>query len=248
MNASPRILVFQHIAIEHPGTFRDLMRAGGLDWTAVELDEGDKIPALDAFDILIVMGGPMDVWQEAEHPWLVAEKRAIHSWVAEQRKPFLGLCLGHQLLAEALGGTVAPAAQPEVGVMNVQLTPTGQSHPLWAGVQATLPVLQWHGAEVTRLPEDAQILASSEACRINAMSVGDCAFGMQFHVELTPDTVSEWGAVPEYEQSLEATMGAGALARMDAEASAQMNDFRNCAAQIYKNFMQLADTQLRQLA
>ena len=235
-----RILVFQHVAVEHPGTLRDMMRGDGLDWTTVELDEGEVIPDLNQFDILIVMGGPMDVWQEAEHPWLVAEKAAIRTWVTEYQKPYLGLCLGHQLLADALGGTVGPAATPEIGVMNVHLSAAGQTHPLLQGVDSTIPVLQWHSAEVTALPAGAQVLASSPACDVNAMAVGENAFGMQFHVELSADTVREWGDIPEYEQALEASMGAGALTRLDAEAAARMDTFRACAAQVYRNFMEIA--------
>ncbi len=76
-----KILVFQHVAIEHPGSFRDVIAAGGHTMHQVELDEGDAIPPLDDYDVLLVMGGPMDVWEEAKHPWLLAEKRAIRACV-----------------------------------------------------------------------------------------------------------------------------------------------------------------------
>lgn len=114
-----RIVVFQHIACEHPGTFRDFMRADGVALHSVELDAGEPIPSLDTFDVLMVMGGPMDVWQKTEHTWLEPEIAAIRDWVTAGKRRFLGFCLGHQLLAEALGGTVAPAREPEIGVMTV---------------------------------------------------------------------------------------------------------------------------------
>jgi len=82
-----RVLVFQHIAIEHPGIFRDFLAADGVAWDAVELDAGDPIPPLDGYDALLVMGGPMDVWEEDAHPWLAAEKRAIRAAVAERAMP-----------------------------------------------------------------------------------------------------------------------------------------------------------------
>ena len=99
-----KLLVFQHIECEHPGIFRGLLDGAGIQWDAVELDVGEKIPAFESYDALWVMGGPMDVWDEDECPWLVPEKAAIRHWVCDLKKPYLGFCLGHQLLADALGG------------------------------------------------------------------------------------------------------------------------------------------------
>src|SRR6185369_7395324 len=113
-----RILVLQHASVEHPGIFREFFRADGYAWDTVELDAGETIPALEPYDFMLVMGGPQDTWQEAEHPWLVAEKAAIRRFVLDMRRPYLGICLGHQLLAAALGGKVQPGT-PEVGVLAV---------------------------------------------------------------------------------------------------------------------------------
>jgi GMP synthase-like glutamine amidotransferase len=100
-----RFLVFQHIASEHPGIFRKFFAADGVAWEASELDIGEAIPPLETYDALPVMGGPMDVWDADDCPWMVEEKRAIRRWVRELDRPFIGLCLRHQLLADALGGT-----------------------------------------------------------------------------------------------------------------------------------------------
>ena len=113
MSKPPRLLVFQHIALEHPGIFRDFLAEDGIEWDAVELDEGEAISDLGAYDGLWVMGGPMDVWEEEAHPWFVAQKAAIHEAVRDRGLPFFGLCLGHQLLADSLGGRVGKAATPE---------------------------------------------------------------------------------------------------------------------------------------
>ena len=137
--AEPRVLVFQHIAIEHPGVFRDFLREDGIGWTAVELDEGEPIPDLDAYGALWVMGGPMDVWEDDVHPWLVPERAAIREAVVERKMPFFGFCLGHQLLAQALGGEVGPAAAPEIGIMEVELTEAGRVSSIFQAWTTSIP-------------------------------------------------------------------------------------------------------------
>ena len=236
----PRILVFQHIAIEHPGVFRDYMQDAGIRWQAVELDAGEPIPDLGGYDALWVMGGPMDVWQEDEHPWLAPEKAAIREAVVERRMPFFGFCLGHQLLAEAMGGEVGRAATPEVGIMDIELTEAGRNHPVFAGLPSRGPCLQWHGAEVTKAPAGASVLARSPACRVQALAFGDAVVSVQYHVELTTDTVPQWGEVPEYAAALEATLGAGALVRLRAEAQHAMADFNHTARVLFDNWLGVA--------
>jgi GMP synthase-like glutamine amidotransferase len=200
-----RALVLQHHPDEHPGALASLLTAAGLTITTVELDEGERIPALGEFDMLIAMGGPMDVWQEAEHPWLVTEKAAIRHWVTELDRPYLGVCLGHQLLADALGGTVGPMAKPEIGVVEISLTPKG----LYDGVFGHLPEvvhgLQWHGAAVERPPVGATVLAGNDHCAVQALRVGARAWGVQFHVEVEASTIPKWAQVPEYEDALART-------------------------------------------
>ena len=232
-----RVLVLQHIACEHPGIFRDYMAEDDIEWQAVELDEGEPIPDLDGFDVLVSMGGPMDVWQTDEHPWIASELAAIREWVGQSRRPFLGFCLGHQLLAEALGGEVGPAAQPEIGVMPVRLTDAGRASPFLRGVPDEFLCLQWHSAEVVQVPAGAEVLISSPACAVNALSCADRAFSVQFHVELTPSTVSEWGEIPEYARALESALGEGALARLNDEAAANMSAFASLSRTLYRNFM-----------
>ena len=128
-----RVLVFQHIDCEHPGSLRQFLAEDKVEWDAVNLHLGEPIPNLNDYDALWVMGGPMDVWDIEECPWLVPEKAAIREWVSVLGKPYLGLCLGHQLLADALGGTCGPQKTPEIGVLEIELTEEGKLDPLFQG-------------------------------------------------------------------------------------------------------------------
>jgi len=202
-----RVLVFQHLPEEDPGAIGPLLTEAGFELTAVELDHGEAIPDLAEFDILLVMGGPMDVWQEDEHSWLVTEKLAIRRWVSEFQRPYLGVCLGHQLLGDAMGGTVGAMATAEIGVPDIMVTPDGALDPIFFHLPAVVPGLQWHHAEVTQIPPDGVALASNSACAVQAMRVGTSAWGVQFHMEVGVSTIDEWAAVPEYEEVLTAAGG-----------------------------------------
>lgn len=235
-----RILVLQHHVAEHPGILRDFMAADGVDWDAVQLQQGEALPALGGYDALWVMGGPQDVWQEDEHPWLVPEKRLIHEAVFERAMPFLGCCLGHQLLGEVAGGRCAAMTTAEVGVRDVALSGEGHDDRLLDGIDAQFKALQWHGAEVIEVPQNVAVLARSPACAVQAIRVGERAWGLQYHVEVTEHTVGEWGAIPEYTAALEQALGTGALPELETEARANMEAFNRDARVLYRNFMAAA--------
>lgn len=240
-----KFLVFQHLDIEHPGVFREFWRESGVEWTTVGFEHGDPIPAdLNAYDALVVMGGPMDVWQIDEHPWLVAEIVAIRRFVVELGRPFLGVCLGHQLLAQALGGEVGPARSPEVGACPVRLTEAAASDVVFRGLSSPLMTFQWHAAEVRRAPPGAVVLGETDLCRVQAFRWGGRAYGVQFHAEITEQTPAEWQSVPAYERSLEATLGAGGSDRLAAETQRLLPIYRDTAKHLSRNFATLVRTGL----
>jgi GMP synthase (glutamine-hydrolysing) len=214
------LLVLQHIACEPPAAFEDELRARGLDLVRVELDEGEEPPDWRGFEGMIVMGGPMGAYDDDAHPWLAGEKRMLRE-AAESGHPVWGVCLGAQLLAAALGANVYPGGQgAEVGVLPVELTDAAASDPVFAGAPRSFPALQWHG-DTFDLPDGATLLASSPAYLNQAFSYRN-AYALQFHLEVTPALAREWGEVPAYVDSLEGTLGPGALPGLlaDVQASA----------------------------
>ncbi len=242
---SPRVLIFQHGPYCPPETLGDHLAADGIKPTVVELDRGAPIPDLESFDILMVMGGAMDVWEEAENPWLVPEKAAIRRWVNALDKPYLGVCLGHQLLAEAVGGSVRAAAKPEMALLQIELTPAGQAHPLFSGFGKGKRALQWHGSEVTSLPSHAVLLANTEECSVTAFATGAAAFGVQYHVEATDQSVGTWSNMPESCAKLERLHGPSAASRLRQEVAAAMPELRANSRRFYDNFMGIARARLR---
>lgn len=233
-----KILVLQHAPVEHPGIFRRFLSEDGHSYDAVELDDGERLPEIQRYDALWVMGGPMDVWQEEWHPWLREEKAFIRDCVVEKGVPFLGLCLGHQLLAEALDGSVGPAEVPEVGVLDVRLTEAGAAGVLFDGFPEVFPCLQWHSAEVTQMPSGAQCLASSAACPVQAMKWGTRAYSAQFHIEVENDTVENWAGIPDYATALTSAMGVNGAERLARDVSAQSVAFNEMAERFYINWHQ----------
>ena len=230
-----KFLVLQHINIEHPGIFLKFMKEDNIKIDTIELDDNQKIPKLDLYDAMIVMGGPMDTWQEEAYPWLKPEKEAIHKFACINKKPYLGLCLGAQLLSEAVGGKVRKMKTPEIGVLKVSVM---DDKSLFKGLNKDLKVLQWHSYEAHDLPDSANLLASSSECKVQAFSFNK-AFGLQFHVEQTNKTVPEWACVPEYKSALENTLGENALEKFKRDVEQNLNVFNDSAKIIYKNFKKI---------
>jgi GMP synthase-like glutamine amidotransferase len=231
-----RVVVFQHLACEHPGIWREFLREDSADVTTVELDQDDAIPTLAEADALLVFGGPMNVDEHARFHWLVPEIAAIRQ-AALRGLPVFGVCLGAQLLARALGAPVTRNPIPEVGLLDVDLTDDGASDPLFVGWPRRASVVQWH-SDTFALPASATLLATSPACRNQAFRYGECAYGLQFHPEVTADMVAEWADVPEYAdvmRRLQDSPEGGPFVRVQAEA--ELLALR--ARQLYRNFTAL---------
>jgi GMP synthase-like glutamine amidotransferase len=230
-----RALCFQHIDCEGPGLLGEFLAQRGVALHTVHLDHGDPIPDPREYDALLVLGGPMNVYEEDRHPFLRAEDRAIRRALAAG-VPYLGFCLGSQLLAKALGAPVTQNPVKEIGFFEVALTPEGLRDPLLAGLPDPLPVFQWHG-DTFAIPAGAVHLASSPVCRNQAFRHGRVAYGLQFHVEVTRAMVAEW--LEAYAEEAALTPGVQ-TARIFGEADAWLGRMRGAAERMFANFLDLA--------
>ena len=233
-----KLLVLQHIACEHPGAFRDVLRERGVDWTAVELDEGEPLPEWQQFDGVVAMGGPMGANDEAAHPWLEEEKLLIAEAV-DAGLPFLGVCLGAQLLASAFEAGVWTMPAAEVGLLPVERTAAGEADPVLGPLATPIVTLQWHG-DTFDLPRDAVLLASSPVAPNQAFRLGEAAYAVQFHLEVTPEMAAAWADVPAYRDSLAATLGPAAGDAFLREVAARAPELTGQARALFSNWLDVA--------
>ena len=152
---------------------------------------GDRLPkTFDHLDAVISLGGPMNVYEEDKYPFLKEENVFLRG-ILERGIPFMGICLGGQLLAKASGSKVGRSPEKEIGFSPVQLTVAGKKDPLFQGVAGPLDVFQWH-EDMFEVPAAGTLLASSSVCPNQAFRVGKCAYGVQFHIEITDKSIREW--------------------------------------------------------
>ncbi|MGI8664773.1 MAG: type 1 glutamine amidotransferase [Jatrophihabitans sp.] len=188
------ILVIENGRDAPVGRLGDWLRSAGAELDVRCVPAGDRLPEdLTGHAALVVLGGSMGAYDDHRAPWLPA-LRALLGEAVRTELPTLGICLGGQLLAVATGGTVAPAETPEYGAQLVAKRQAAATDPLLRGLPITPDVLQWHVDEVSQLPPGAVQLASSPVCEQQAFRVGRLAWGTQFHIETTPETVIAWAA------------------------------------------------------
>ncbi len=234
--AKLRFLVLQNVECEGPGLLGELMLENNVSFDRVELYAGDSIPDHTPYHALLVMGGPMSVHDELEHPFIAEEVAFIRNVVAAG-VPFLGICLGGQLLAKALGAAVTANPVKEIGFGYVELTEEGKTDRLFRGLRSPLPVFQWHG-ETFGVPTQALLMASSDACAHQAFRYGQCAYGLQFHLEVTPIMLAEWADA--YREELEALGPAAREDVLPGDIDGKCGLLRVEAQKLFANFMLLA--------
>lgn len=188
MGAALNVHCLQHVPFEGPANIAKWIHARRHRLTTTRLDRGEALPGLDRVDWIVVMGGPMNVYEYRHHPWLRDEKRYLEAALAAN-KTLLGVCLGAQLLADVLGGKVYQNPEKEIGWWPVAFRPSGLVDCLFPGAPRELTVFHWHG-DTFDLPTGATWLASSPGCEHQAFALGERVIGLQFHLESTPASVA----------------------------------------------------------
>ena len=228
--------MFKHMPSQNPGIFRSFAQAQGVEFCEVDLHAGEKIPDLKDFDALWVMGGSMNVWEEEKYPWLIEEKQVIRRAVNELNMPFLGICLGHQLLAEAMGGKVAKAENYEIGLFEVSSTDEGLNHPFLHNIPSSSQWVNVHLAEVVRAPEQAVILATSSQCQNHIMQIGKNAYSCQFHPEVCDHTLEEWMKIPGIPEALDGLLGSEGLAYFEFSIKNNLPANNAASSTLFRNW------------
>ncbi|MBO0840838.1 MAG: type 1 glutamine amidotransferase [Sciscionella sp.] len=189
--ARARLLLIQPSEMDPPGPLADWLAEAGARIEHVR-PEREPLPDLDGYQGVICLGGPMRTHDDAAHPWL-ADLRALLAGAVTDAVPTLTICLGAQLLAVSVGGRVRPMpAGPEVGTLLVAKRDAAAGDPLFADAPFMPDVVQFHTDEVHVLPPNSELLAASLRCSNQAFRIGNCAYGVQFHIETTPELVLDW--------------------------------------------------------
>ncbi len=229
------ILILKHIAIEGAGTIETFFESQGYDFSVLELYKGEKLPSdLSNLDAVIVMGGPMNVYEEDKYPFLKAENVFIQR-ILKEEIPYLGICLGAQLLAKAAGAKVTAAPKKEIGWFEVTLTKDGKADPLFKGLPRDFDVFQWHG-DTFEIPGSGKHLAQNKDCPNQALRVGNLAYGLQFHVEVTEDIIKDWVEADNHFKNTPAGR------EMINEYAKIKNIFNQRAEVVYKNFLKVIES------
>jgi GMP synthase-like glutamine amidotransferase len=178
-----RLHSLQHVPFEHLAAIAPWAQARGWTLSTTHLYDGEALPSQDTMDWLVIMGGPMNIYEEERYPWLAAEKRFIAQAV-EAGKTVLGICLGAQLIADALGAAVVRGPHPEIGWFPVRKDPEADHTAVGRMLPASFDAFHWHGDTFT-LPEGAVPLGRSEACACQGFIYKERVLALQFHLETT---------------------------------------------------------------
>lgn len=241
-----RVLVFQHVAAEPLGTLDALIRRRGHRIRFVNFSrDPEATPAVDRYDALVVLGGPMNVHDGGSHPHLNTEMRCIEQ-ALKRNMPILGICLGSQLLAHVLGARVEHAPHWEIGWYAIRPTTMGASDPVMGHVEEEMTVFQWHQCAF-EIPTDAHQLATGSPLPNQAFRYGTCAYGFQFHLEMEQRLIERWLNQPGYRKELEAATETASADEIRHQTSLHLPRMEATAERVFGSFLDMIGTPVRKI-
>jgi GMP synthase-like glutamine amidotransferase len=184
------VLIIKHVNIERPGLIESCLNQENIPYRILDLEKGDLFPKADHSKGIVILGGPMNVYEEDRYPFLRGEDLFIKE-STRRGKPILGICLGAQLIAKALGAKVSRAPFKEIGWYDVSLTRFASRDPCFSGFPKTFPVFQWHG-DTFEIPDAGKLIATSPSVPHQAFRYGTNVYGLQFHLEVSEKMIQEW--------------------------------------------------------
>lgn len=232
-----RVLALVNIFDDPPGHLGEIMQERGITCDIINVED-TPLPDPKGYDAIIALGGPQHAAADDKHPYLAQEKVLIRQAV-EQDIPYLGICLGGQLLAHALGAPVTKHHMIELGFLEVQLTEEGKADPLFASLPDHLRVFQWH-LDIFDIPSGGIRLATNENAPNQAFRYGRCAYGLQYHIELTPDMFYDWLQYLPSDLEVINALGPDVPDRLEREKSLYYSTFRNHSRVMFENFLKIS--------
>ncbi len=191
------VLIIKHVENEGPGLIEDCLKEEKIPYRILNLESGLHLPRPDDFNGIVILGGPMNVYEEDRYPFLKNEDLFIKG-ALQKGKSVLGICLGAQLIAKALGAKVSEAPLKEIGWYEVSLTEIGTEDPFFSKYPNTFPVFQWH-QDTFEIPNAGKLIATSSSVPHQAFRYGKKVYGLQFHIEVTEEMIKEWLQIYEEE-------------------------------------------------
>lgn len=183
-----RLHCLQHVSFENSAYINDWAENKGHSISKTLFFKNESLPKLDEFDFLIILGGPMNVYEDEKYPWLIEEKKFIADAIQNNKK-VLGICLGAQLIADVLGSRVKNNSNKEIGFFNTSLTDKAKANPIFLNLPCDFMAFHWHG-DTFGIPDSAIKLASSSACHNQGFIYNDKVIALQFHLESTSKSIN----------------------------------------------------------
>jgi GMP synthase-like glutamine amidotransferase len=227
------VLIIKHVEIEGPGLIEDCLQEEKIPYQILNLESGIRLPKIDDLSAIVILGGPMNVYEEDRYPFLKEENLFIEEGI-QRGKPVLGICLGAQLIAKALGARISKAAVKEIGWYDISLTQVGTEDPFFSKLPKTFPVFQWH-EDTFDLPPAGKLIATSNPILHQAFSYGENAYGLQFHLEVTEEMIRRWMKTYEEEFNGSRTPLLPKL-KILSETEKKIGTYKRRGVKFFKNF------------